>query len=248
MTCKIPIPPGLYTSYKSGLFGEWKHQAEELFKLFTDSENLTKLSELKKWVKHMIFLLNWKISYKWEDKVKNNKLMEKFLMLDNKYSFLMDKVLWQKTFDNRKWSTSRANGNKLHNSIKPKFLKRIQVLESAPTSWRQNEEVQNLDDLKNKINDFIKPLSTNRDCVLTSRIHLNAKIRSRIKNAYNSKISLRSSSVNSKKEKAKVTPRLSSSLININQETQKFINSVIPANTESVTLKNAADNLIKVYY
>lgn len=46
MTSKTSIPSGFYSSYKSGLFGESKHQAEQ-FLINNDGEDLEKLSQVK---------------------------------------------------------------------------------------------------------------------------------------------------------------------------------------------------------
>ena len=239
LACKQTIPTEIFSSYKSGMFNETKNYVEEFMKLYSENQDHKDSVKILKCLRHMIFLLNSKLTYNFESENKNQQLIDKFIKFENKYSYQIDKVLWNKTFDNRKCSLnldkSKSN-SKIQDKCKPKFLKRIQI-QATPESWRLKESPNTLNDLKLTLKEFTKPKVSNRESIIAPRLKLYDKISSRVKNVYNWKVSLRSASVKNKRSQFKVRARCSSTLANIKQEAQSIINSVIPTNTESALLK-----------
>ena len=136
---KVQIPSWIYSSFKIGLIGDVKSDAEKFLKKYWKLEQKYENdNDVQMCLKHICYICTSKINFNGEAKnikSKGQQLMIEFNKLDTKYSYKLDKILWENAYEKAK-STPQTKKSKLNmklsSNTRQKFLSRIQSRETTP--------------------------------------------------------------------------------------------------------------------
>ena len=250
---KTAVPSGIYSSFKIGLIADTKSQVNNFLKDYSSQSKNDGTSDVLEWIKDISHIWTAKINFIPESrewKAQSNQLFIKFNKLESKYSYKIDKILCQNAYEKGKCTPQVKkikNCIKMTNSIKQRFLTRIQSRDSTPINNMHQYTPQHLFEFRKAIQDKVKPFVLNKETLSPSKGLASKRTQKNLRNIFKWRLSTLTTA--DWLQSTKNSKQRSSSVISIpKQEPVSIKNTRLFRNYDSLALKNGKEDLIRQYF